>query len=186
MAKYDFECLPGWMSIILKRNNLVGMKLHKEANENTPEEEAALVGPWIVEFHKLLEYEGIDQECMYNAYHTGMFYQKLPKTLYINKKENKKIRGCKQMKDNKRVTLMVCSSTVGKKCLLLSVGKLKIPKCFSLTEPPFLYTHHKNAWFHQSLFKWWINRVFWPWHKKNQGDVTAVLLVDNCGAHKIG
>ena len=41
------------------------------------------MGPWIVEFHKILEDKGINKECVYNADNTGMFYHKLPNTLYI-------------------------------------------------------------------------------------------------------
>ena len=43
------------MSSVIKRKNLVSVKLHGEANEKTPEEEDALMGPWLVEFHKTLE-----------------------------------------------------------------------------------------------------------------------------------
>ena len=62
LAKYDFDCSPGWMSRILKRKNLVVVKMHGEANKKKPEEEAALMVPWLVEFHKLLEDKGIDWE----------------------------------------------------------------------------------------------------------------------------
>ena len=89
------------------------------------------------------------------------------------------------MKDQTKVTLMVCLYTVGKKCPLLTVGKLKVLKCFSLTEPPLPYTHQKNDRFDRSVFKWWINRVFWPCHKNSQGYVKAVLLVDNFSYHNM-
>ena len=55
LAKYEFKCSPDWMSSVIKRKNLVSVKLHGEANEKTPEEEDALMGPWLVEFHKTLE-----------------------------------------------------------------------------------------------------------------------------------
>ena len=61
LAKYNLEFLPGWISSILKRNNLVGVKLHGKVNEKTPEEEAALVVPWCVGFQNLLEYKVIDR-----------------------------------------------------------------------------------------------------------------------------
>ena len=44
--------------------------------------------------------------------------------------KNKKLRGCKQMKDKTRMTIMVCTSASGDKIPLALVGK-------SLTGGPF-------------------------------------------------
>ena len=66
----------------MKRHGLVGVRLHGEANEKTPEEEAALMDPWLKEFHKYLDENNIGPERTYNADQTGLFYQKLPNMLY--------------------------------------------------------------------------------------------------------
>ena len=44
------------------------------------------MNPWIKAFHKgFLEENNIKPDCLYNAYHTGVYRQNLPSTFYINK-----------------------------------------------------------------------------------------------------
>ena len=43
---------------------------------------------------------------MYNVEQTGLFYQKHPNSLYIDKKQNKAFSGTKAMKDKTHVTVM--------------------------------------------------------------------------------
>lgn len=80
---------------------------------------------------------------------------------------------------------MVCTSVTDEKCPLAAIGKSKKPTCFSISPSPFPYRHQTNAWFDQDMFRWWINHVFWPWHRNTRGSVRAYLLVNNCSARKI-
>ena len=136
-----FNCSAGWMSSMLKRNGLTKVKLHGEANSMTPQEEALIMVPWLEEFHDFLDCKNISPECVYNADQAGLFYRKLPNTLYVNKEEKKKLRGCKEMEDKTRLMLMVCTSATGEKCPLVAIGKSEKPVCFSISPPPFPYTH---------------------------------------------
>ena len=42
----------------------------------------------------------------------------------------------------------------------------------------------KNAWFDKQVTLKWINEVLWPYHKKKHGNKRALLILDNCTAHK--
>ena len=69
------------------------------------------------------------------------------------------------------------------------IGKSKKPTCFKLLQPgqktPLPYTHQTNAWFDKNISLWWINNVFWPSHELRNGNVNAILILDDCTAHKI-
>jgi hypothetical protein len=45
------------------------------------------------------------------------------------------------------------------------------------------YMHQANVWFTQEITIHWINKILWPWHKSNFGDVRCILILDNCRAH---
>jgi len=126
---------------------------------------------------------------MYNADQTGFFYQKLPNCMYVQKNKRKDFKGTKQMKDKTRVTAMVCTAADGFRVPVAIIGKAKRPQCFDLLQPghstPLPYKNQKNAWFDKDITIWWINNVFWPEHLKENGHVNAILILDNCSAHKI-
>jgi len=104
---------------------------------------------------------------IYNADQTGLFYQKLPNRIYVDKDLKKDCAGAKQMP-------------------LSLVGKAKNPRCFDhLDNPPMAYKDQKNAWFDQKITIWWIFQVFIPHHTHHYGRSKAILLLDNCTAHKI-
>ena len=48
-------------------------------------------------------------ECFYNAYQNGLYYKNIPNGVYVDEENKKYYSGLKQMKDNTRCTLMVCS-----------------------------------------------------------------------------
>ena len=48
--------------------------------------------------------------------------------------------------------------------------------------PPLL--SHWNLFLTQKSTVWWINIVFWSHHLKAHGNVYALLILDNCIAHK--
>ena len=60
------------------------------------------------------------------THQTGLFYQKLPNRIYVDKsKKNDYAAGAKQMKDKTRITLMVGTVADGTKVPLSIVGKPK-------------------------------------------------------------
>ena len=104
---------------------------------------------------------GIPVEHIFNGDQTGLYYRKLPNRTFCNKEERKTMRGVKQMKDKDRLTIMVCTSAVGKKCPLAVVGKAARPRCFRLAvHQPMAYTHQGKAWFDKKVTDWWLRKVF--------------------------
>ena len=128
-------------------------------------------------------------ERIYNADQTGLYYQKLPNRIYLNKDYKKDCKGAKQMKDKTMITLMVCTAASGWKVPLAMIGKAKTPKCFTHLPrkvPPMHYQNQKNSWFTQNVTEWWIHTVLKPDHEKRFGShCRAILLLDNCSAHKL-
>ena len=125
---------------------------------------------------------------MYNADQTGLYHQKLPHRVYIDKAATTTMHGVKQMKDKTRITLMVVTAASGARGPLCLVGVSKNPECFRELEVGkqtlVAYTNQSNAWFTQKITAWWILNFFWPWHLRRRGDVRCILLLDNCSAHK--
>ncbi|MGH7974277.1 MAG: hypothetical protein ACREBR_02030, partial [bacterium] len=136
----------------------------------------------------LIEQHNVGRESIYNADLTGLYYSMLPNRIYINKSQKGVFRGVKQMKSKDRVTLMICTAADGEKVPLFMVGKSAQPTCFTRLSdegrPPMAYTHQGNAWFDRAVTVEWINRLFWPHHLKHHGNTCAILLLDNCSAHK--
>ena len=76
------------------------------------------------------------------------FYQKLPNSLYIDKREDKDFSGTKAMKGKNRVTMMVCFAADGNRLSLSVVGKINQPHCLRLRideKPPLPYTYYKGT-----------------------------------------
>lgn len=189
-----FKASPGWISKFLKRKNLEGIKLHGEAGDMEPAERERIMRDWrngtFKDAMEWLSEENDDivwqMKRIYNADQTGLFYQKLPNRIYVDKDLKKDCAGAKQMKDKTRITLMVCTSAHGEKVPLSLVGKAKNPRCFDhLDNPPMAYKDQKNAWFDQKITIWWIFQVFILHHTHHHGRSKAILLLDNCTAHKI-
>ena len=144
------------------------IKLHGEADDLTEEDVEAVMTSWKAELQELAEEKDVGPYCMYNADQTGLFYQKLPNSLYVQKKNKKKFKGTKQMKDKTCVTGMTCTAAAdGFQLLVAIIGKAKQPVCFGLLDhsTPLPYKNQKNAWFDkQDITLWWINNVFWLEH----------------------
>ena len=184
----QFKASSGWIEKVLDRSNKTGISLHGEADDMTAEEREAIMRDWRIAFHEVIEKYSIPPSCVYNADQTGLYYQKLPNRVYVDKDAKKTYAGVKQMKDKTRVTLMVCTSADGTKLPLLIVGKAKTPACFRLRggrDLPLPYYNQKNAWFDREVTLVWIRRVLWPNHLDKHGDKHCILLLDNCSAHKI-
>ena len=182
----NFKASPGWISKMLNRNGKTAVRLHGEGAELSPEEADQALASFLKEFHLFLEEKNIKACCLYNADQTGLFFQKLPNTLYVDMESKKKFRGCKQMKDKTRVTLMICTAANGDKIPIAFVGISENPHCFREGTPPLPYIHQKNAWFDKSITRWWLNSVLLPYHFLKHGrNVPCVVLLDNCSAHKL-
>ena len=127
----NFKASAGWINATLRRYGLEHIKLHGEGDEMGEDEYLKIIGPWVVQLQEMIEENDISPACLYNADQTGLFYQKLPNSTYV--------KGCKQMTDKSRLTLMVCTAADGKKMPLAIVGKPKRPKCFELGPLPYRY-----------------------------------------------
>ena len=183
-----FKASSGWISRVLTRHNKVGIHLHGEADDMTAGEREEIMAGWRLTFHDLLEEYSIPPSCVYNGDQTGLYYQKLPNRMYVDKDTKSTYAGVKQMKDKTRITLMVCTAADGSKVPLSVVGKPKKPECFRLLrggKTPVPYTNQSNAWFNQEVTIWWIRRVLWPYHLKTHGDKHCVLLLNNCSENKV-
>jgi hypothetical protein len=179
----DFQASPSFISRVLRTHNLIGVSLHGEANDMDDETREGIMLEWWGKFWAKLRDRNIRPECLYNADQTGLFYNKMPNRMYIERERRKEFKGVKAMKSKDRITLMVCTSCNGNKVPLAVIGKAKQPTCFRLCPngiAPLPYRAQKNAWFDKEVTMWWILHVFWPYHLKEQGDVPACLLFDNC------
>jgi hypothetical protein len=75
-----------------------------------------------------VEFYDVSVDHVYNDDQTGLFYNKLPNRIYVNKDQHD-YHGIKLMKRKDQVTLMVASSGAGKKLPFFMVGKSKKPEC---------------------------------------------------------
>jgi DDE superfamily endonuclease/Tc5 transposase DNA-binding domain len=183
----NFKASNGWLEKTLRRNGKVGIQRHGEADDLSPEFLQKTIEDWKKnQFFPLIEEYDVPSQRIYNADQTGLFYQKLPNKIYVDKDNKKSYAGAKQMKDKTRVTLMVCTAANGSKVPLAVVGAAKKPLCFNLLEngkPPLAYTSQEKAWFNKRVTLWWVNDVFIPYHAYKFGNAHAILLLDNCSAH---
>ncbi|MGH7955140.1 MAG: hypothetical protein ACREOZ_04185 [Gloeomargaritales cyanobacterium] len=184
----NFVASNGFISRCLKGSGKASVALHGEGMEMTPEEQHRLHVEFRQRLQRLMEEKLVGPSRIYNADQTGLYFNKLPNRIYINKSQKNNFRGVKQMKSKDRVTLMICTSADGEKAPLFMVGKSANPTCFKYLSrdgrPPMAYTHQSNAWFDRAVTIEWINRVFWPHHLQRHGNIWAILLLDNCSAHK--
>ena len=61
----------------------------------------------------IIEENNIPLKYLYNADQTGLYHQKLPSWIYIDKTSKKDLASVKRMKDKTHVTLMVCTAADG-------------------------------------------------------------------------
>ena len=88
----QFDASPGWISDSLKRHDMKGVNLHVEAEEIEEENLIATMSKWYGKFPTTLKETGVGPGCAYNSYQTGIFYIKLPNSLYVlidNRKDYK-------------------------------------------------------------------------------------------------
>ena len=69
-----FKCSDICIDDALKQYGRERLKIHGEGNDITPEQEAALMGMWLEDFHKLLDDKYISSDCVYNSDQTGLYH----------------------------------------------------------------------------------------------------------------
>jgi hypothetical protein len=74
----SFKASVGFISKALKRNHIVGVRLHGEGNELSDEERCVLITKFKDELHDLIDKDNVPPSCVYNADQTGLFFNKLP------------------------------------------------------------------------------------------------------------
>jgi hypothetical protein len=173
-----------FIASVLKKGNKKCVALHGEGMEMSEEDKVSKRASFTATLRAYMERYDVSIDRVYNADQTGLFYSKLPNRIYIDKDEED-YHGVRQMKSKDWVTQMVASTGAGKKLPLFMVGKSKKPECFRLCGdvPPMAYIHQTNAWFDKEITVHWINTVLWPWHLAHHGNVSCLLLLDNCPAH---
>ena len=73
----------------------------------TDEEREIILSEWRKNFHANIVEVDTPPECVYNAYQTGLYCQKLPNRVYVDEANKKDCAGVKQMKYKTGITLMV-------------------------------------------------------------------------------
>ena len=87
------------------------------------------------------------------------------------------------MKDKTHVTLMVGTSSSGKKVPLAVVGKPKIQNASNwwMTQGhPLPYKKQANSWLDQKFILWCVLNVFWLYPLHTEGGVNETLFLDRC------
>ena len=79
---------------------------------------------------------------------------------------------------------MIFTSAYVRRVPLSMIGKSKNPTCFKLGNFPISYKNKEKVWFTLKVTVWWIKTVFSPHHLKINGNVNAILILENCSAHK--
>jgi hypothetical protein len=85
------------ISSVLKKGNKKRVALHSEGMEMTKEDKALHRAAFVCSLREHMENYDVTVDCIYNADQTGLFYNKLPNRIYIDKEEQD-YRGIKQMK----------------------------------------------------------------------------------------
>lgn len=169
----EFEASVGWLEKFKKRHGIVQKTLCGEsaaANIQTRDEWVTNVLP------KLLE--KYDENDIFNADETGLFFKCLPnKTMAF---KNEKCFGGKNSKE--RITVMVaCNMTGSEKVKLLIIGKAKNPRCFKgIKSLDVDYEFNTKAWMTSKIFLKWLLKLDRKFASQQRN---VLLFVDNCAAH---
>lgn len=89
----------------------MGVRLHGEGGEVAKEVREAAMSEFKNSLKGVIESKNIPAGRIFNADQTGLFYQKLPNHIYVDKNE-RDMRGVKLMKDKTRLTVMVRCETM--------------------------------------------------------------------------
>ncbi|XP_051154481.1 jerky protein homolog-like [Leptopilina boulardi] len=121
---------------------------------------------------------------------TGLQFKLIPKRTYVSE-DMTQVSGMK--KQLEKVTVASCCNADGSLNLpLIVIGKSKNPHCFKHlnkdTDLPVWYGNQTSAWMNQTIFEEWFSKEFVPkvetFLRNKNLPLKAILLVDNCKAHK--
>lgn len=180
----QFSASKGWLDNFKRRFALHNICLTGEA-ASADEEAAKLYIPVI---RQIIEEGGYNDDQIFNADETGLFWKKMPKRTYIAKTE-KKAPGFKVAKE--RLSLLFCSNKSGDLMTKpLAIHKSLNPRAFKKQDKekfPVFWRANKKAWMTAALFREWFTDMFIPevenYLKKKNLSFKVLLLVDNATCH---
>jgi len=170
----SFSCGDSWITRFKKRYLInTGTIVGESASVHTNTVKEFLENVW-PEIRK--EYTDAN---IFNADETGIFYKCTPnKTL---KFKGETCSGGKLSKE--RLSVLLCSSSLGEKRKLLVIGKSLQPRCFKNKDiSDFNYVANKKAWMTLSIFAHELSK--WDTELRNTNRKNFFLL-DNCPSHNI-
>ena len=183
----SFKASRGYLYNLKRRRDLATIRLQGEGGTMPDDEVNALMIEFSGRLKTLMEKYNVTDEYIFNADQTALYYKRFPSSTVASKENVKDMKGTKAMKSKDRITQMVCTSSVGKKCPMAYVGTSKKPRCFVEASSDIMkrYTSNKCAWFNQSVTQWWFKDVFAPWFDLNvrQNKCHCIMILDNCSAH---
>lgn len=172
-----FRASNGWLESFRKSYQI----MHKNITGESADVNVKVIENWLQLLPDICK--GYAPENIFNADETALFFKQIPsKTLHHKAEEAK---GGKLRKE--RVSVLLCSSSVGEKLPLLVIGHSAYPRAFkrnkiSLDKLPVEWTYNKKAWMTTNIFTDWLKRV----NKKMIKQKRKILLfIDNAPSHSV-
>ena len=109
-----FKASAGWLPATLSRHKLRKVIIRGEADDMTAVDRSRIMKPWKEKFEAAIEKYNVLPSAIYNADQTGLFYQKLPNTIYAEDCRKNEYAGAKHMKDKIQLKFMFCTAVSGK------------------------------------------------------------------------
>lgn len=166
-----FNASSGWLQRFKKRYGIRFLKITGEKLSAQPES----VDPFLKKLLDTIQEFGLNEQQIYNADETGLYWQLLPDKTYVSIKE-KTAPGMKTAKQ--RITFLGCTNASGlHKLKPLVIGRAKNPRCFKNFYNPLIYTHTKNAWMTADIFRNWFFQHFVPEVSCKKFDFNFIVLL---------
>ncbi|XP_071093603.1 jerky protein homolog-like [Haliotis cracherodii] len=180
-----FKASDGWLWRFQLRHGIKSITVSGESKSADVESAAAY--PTILQ--DIIDAEGLQDEQIYNADETGLYYRMLPDKTLAEKNDPRQKTGFKKAKQ--RVTvLLACNKTGHHKLKPLVIGTAKNPHALhhvNRSTLPVVYQSSKNAWMTAYIFKDCFFKNFIPavrhYLRQQKLEEKAILLLDNCPAH---
>ena len=115
------------------------INLHGEADDMTDVEVLAVMDTWRKELDELIQEKAFGPACVYNSDLTGMFYENVLNSIFVDKNNKNDYKGTKQMKDKSRVTEMIDIAADGYRLPVAIIGKPKKQLIWRDEETPLPY-----------------------------------------------
>ena len=118
----------------------------------------------------LMEEHAFGQELVFNADQSDLYFKRFPCTTIIAKEQSNYVKETKSIQSKDRITEMVGTSSLWKKCPMYYVGESKQPKCFrNADDDDFnqIYISKNTAWFNLGVTQWWFQDVFATWFNES-------------------